>query len=49
MTTLPRQNRLLALALPVVLLGGALWLGFWTLDEVRVVRARSLASQMWVP
>ncbi|GJD50361.1 hypothetical protein OPKNFCMD_3100 [Methylobacterium crusticola] len=49
MTTPPQQNRVLALAYPVVLMAGVLWLGFWTLDEIRVARARAVAAQMWVP
>ncbi len=39
MTTPPRQNPYLALALPVALLAGALTIGFWTLDHIRVARA----------
>ncbi|WP_171070318.1 hypothetical protein [Methylobacterium terricola] len=48
MTTPPRQNRFLALALPVALLAGALVIGFSTLDHIRVARARALAAQMWM-
>ncbi|BCM87337.1 hypothetical protein [Methylobacterium indicum] len=48
MTTPPRQNRFLALALPIGLLAGTLAIGFWTLDHIRVTRARALAAQMWM-
>ncbi|WP_156311863.1 hypothetical protein [Methylobacterium platani] len=48
MTTPPRQNRFLALALPVAFLAGALTAGFWTLDHIRIGRARALAAQMWM-
>ncbi|MET7245252.1 hypothetical protein ABZT49_18015 [Methylobacterium sp. EM32] len=48
MTTPPRQNPFLALALPVALLAGALTIGFWTLDHIRVTRAKALAAQMWM-
>jgi hypothetical protein len=48
MTTPPRQNQYLALALPIALLAGALTAGFLTLDHIRVTRARALAAQMWM-
>ncbi|BAQ46272.1 MULTISPECIES: hypothetical protein [Methylobacterium] len=47
MTTPPRQNRFLALALPIGLLAGTLAIGFWTLDQIRITRARALTAQMW--
>jgi hypothetical protein len=47
MTTPPRQNRFLALAYPIAFLAGALVIGFWTLDEIRINRTRALTAQMW--
>ncbi|WP_167858413.1 hypothetical protein [Methylobacterium nonmethylotrophicum] len=47
MTTPPQENRILALAYPIALLAGALAIGFWTLDEIRITRSRALAAQLW--